>query len=181
MRNSLDPGLRRGDEVVACLSVSPWSSSSTWWTCSSCGNSARLKVVRTRKASRVEDGPKILNYKGKAVTLEEMDEAIARGAKGEDREDRGQTTFSIDVLPCVAQRRDFDLHIREEEREKTWSVPDYSKQGLSVLAGSARRGKTPGMLAEEPGIVGCFSGPRDLSSRVGHYVKKSLRAGAYRG
>ena len=50
------------------------------------------------------------------------------------------------------------------------------KRGLSVVAGSARRGKTPGMLAEELGIVGCFSGPRDLSSRVGHYVKKSLRA-----
>ena len=45
------------------------------------GSTARLKVVRTRKASRVEDGPKILSYKGKAVTLEEMDEAIARGAK----------------------------------------------------------------------------------------------------
>ena len=50
------------------------------------------------------------------------------------------------------------------------------KRGLSALAGSTRRGKTPGVLAEELGIVGCFSGPRDLSARVGHYVKKSLRA-----
>jgi antitoxin PrlF len=46
------------------------------------GNSARLVVVRTRKPSRVEDGPKILDYKGKAVTLDEMEEAIARGAQG---------------------------------------------------------------------------------------------------
>ncbi|MDP2708352.1 MAG: AbrB/MazE/SpoVT family DNA-binding domain-containing protein [Burkholderiales bacterium] len=46
------------------------------------GNSARLMVVRTRKPSRVEDGPKILDYKGKAVTLDEMEEAIARGAEG---------------------------------------------------------------------------------------------------
>ncbi len=46
------------------------------------GNTARLMVVRTRKPSRAEDGPKILNYKGKAVTLEEMEEAIARGAEG---------------------------------------------------------------------------------------------------
>lgn len=50
------------------------------------------------------------------------------------------------------------------------------KQGLSVVAGNARRGKTPAALAEELGVIGCFSGPRDLSSRVGHYVKKSLRA-----
>ena len=46
------------------------------------GNSARLTVVRIRKPSRVEDGPKILDYKGKAVTLDEMEEAIARGAQG---------------------------------------------------------------------------------------------------
>jgi len=46
------------------------------------GNSARLVVVRARKPSRVEDGPKILDYKGKAVTLDEMEEAIARGAQG---------------------------------------------------------------------------------------------------
>ncbi len=44
------------------------------------GNSARLMVVRTRKPSRVEAGPKILDYKGKAATLDEMEEAIARGA-----------------------------------------------------------------------------------------------------
>ena len=45
------------------------------------GAGARLKVVRKNTPSRAEDGPKILNYKGKAATLEEMEEAIARGAQ----------------------------------------------------------------------------------------------------
>ena len=46
------------------------------------GNSARLKVVRARKASRVEDGPRILNYKGKAATLKEIEDAIAHAVDG---------------------------------------------------------------------------------------------------
>jgi len=43
------------------------------------GASARLTVARTRKPSRVEDGPKICGYRGRALTLEDMEEAIARG------------------------------------------------------------------------------------------------------
>ncbi len=46
------------------------------------GSTARLRVVNTRKPSRIEDGPKILNYKGKTVTLDEMEKSIARGARG---------------------------------------------------------------------------------------------------
>ena len=45
------------------------------------GAGARLKVVRKNTPSRPEDGPNILNYKGKAATLDEMEEAIARGAQ----------------------------------------------------------------------------------------------------
>ena len=45
------------------------------------GNAARLTVVTTRKPSRVEDGPKILGFHGKAASFEEMDKAIARGAQ----------------------------------------------------------------------------------------------------
>jgi AbrB family looped-hinge helix DNA binding protein len=45
------------------------------------GAGARLKVVRKNMPTRPEDGPKILDYKGKAATLEEMEEAIARGAQ----------------------------------------------------------------------------------------------------
>jgi AbrB family looped-hinge helix DNA binding protein len=44
--------------------------------------SARIVPVRNSKPSKVEDGPQILGYKGKTVTLEEMDEAIAAGAAG---------------------------------------------------------------------------------------------------
>ena len=44
--------------------------------------SARIVPVRNGKPSKVEDGPQILGYKGKTVTLEEMDEAIAAGAAG---------------------------------------------------------------------------------------------------
>lgn len=43
------------------------------------GAGARLTVARTRKPSRVEDGPKICGYRGRALTVEDMEEAIARG------------------------------------------------------------------------------------------------------
>ncbi|MFM8331070.1 MAG: hypothetical protein ACKN9T_05225 [Candidatus Methylumidiphilus sp.] len=39
-----------------------------------------MRVVKAGKQSRVEDGPKILNYVGRTVTLAEMDEAIGKGA-----------------------------------------------------------------------------------------------------
>lgn len=45
------------------------------------GDTLLMRVVRAGKHSRVEDGPKILNYVGPAVTLDEMDEAISKGAE----------------------------------------------------------------------------------------------------
>lgn len=37
-------------------------------------------VKKPNKISRVEEGPQILDYTGPTVTLEEMDDAIAKGA-----------------------------------------------------------------------------------------------------
>ncbi|MCB1771631.1 MAG: AbrB/MazE/SpoVT family DNA-binding domain-containing protein [Candidatus Competibacteraceae bacterium] len=45
------------------------------------GNALVMRVVKLRKASRPEDGPKILNYHGSTVTLEEMEAAIRKGAE----------------------------------------------------------------------------------------------------
>jgi bifunctional DNA-binding transcriptional regulator/antitoxin component of YhaV-PrlF toxin-antitoxin module len=44
------------------------------------GDAIVMRPVKTNKNSRVEDGPKILGYTGSTVTLEEMDDAIAKGA-----------------------------------------------------------------------------------------------------
>ena len=43
------------------------------------GVSARLTVARKRKVSRVEDGPKIFNYKGPRRSLDDMEQAIIDG------------------------------------------------------------------------------------------------------
>jgi hypothetical protein len=40
-----------------------------------------MRVVKLKKVSHPEDGPKILNYHGPTVTLEEMEEAIRKGAE----------------------------------------------------------------------------------------------------
>lgn len=40
-----------------------------------------LHVVKSRKISRVEEGPKILNYTGPTVTLDEMEMAVRKGAE----------------------------------------------------------------------------------------------------
>lgn len=50
------------------------------------------------------------------------------------------------------------------------------KSGLASLTRVRGRRESPGALAEELGIVGCFAGPRDLSANVSRYVKKALRA-----
>ncbi len=39
-----------------------------------------MRPVKTKKISRVDQGPKILGYTGSTVSLEEMDAAIAKGA-----------------------------------------------------------------------------------------------------
>ena len=45
------------------------------------GKGLRLVPVKHRAFSRVEDGYGMMKYSGKTVTLEEMDAAIAAGAK----------------------------------------------------------------------------------------------------
>lgn len=44
------------------------------------GDAIVMRPLKTNKISQVEDGPKILSYTGSTVTLEEMDDAIAKGA-----------------------------------------------------------------------------------------------------
>ena len=44
------------------------------------GDAIVMRPVKTKKISRVDEGPKILGYTGSTVTLEEMDAAIAKGA-----------------------------------------------------------------------------------------------------
>lgn len=44
------------------------------------GDAVVMRPVKTNKISQVEEGPKILSYTGSTVTLEEMNDAIAKGA-----------------------------------------------------------------------------------------------------
>jgi antitoxin component of MazEF toxin-antitoxin module len=44
------------------------------------GDAIIMRPVKPNKISRVDEGPKILDYTGPTVTLEEMDAAIAKGA-----------------------------------------------------------------------------------------------------
>ena len=44
------------------------------------GDAIVMRPVNTNKISRVEEGSKILGYTGSTVSLEEMDDAIAKGA-----------------------------------------------------------------------------------------------------
>jgi len=44
------------------------------------GDAIVIRSIKTKKFSSVEEGPKILGYNGSTVTLEEMDDAIAKGA-----------------------------------------------------------------------------------------------------
>lgn len=41
-----------------------------------------LRIAKPRKPSRPEDGPGILDYNGPTVSLDEMEDAIRRGASG---------------------------------------------------------------------------------------------------
>ena len=45
------------------------------------GNMLVIRVVKSQKTSRPEDGPNILNYHGPTVTLDEMEAAIRKGAE----------------------------------------------------------------------------------------------------
>ena len=53
------------------------------------GPAAQITVARKTKPSRVEDGPKICNYRGPTLTIDDMERAIARGMAGE-RPPRGR-------------------------------------------------------------------------------------------
>jgi antitoxin component of MazEF toxin-antitoxin module len=44
------------------------------------GDTIIMRPVKTNKSSQIEEGPKILSYTGPTVSLEEMDDAIAKGA-----------------------------------------------------------------------------------------------------
>jgi antitoxin component of MazEF toxin-antitoxin module len=44
------------------------------------GDAIIMRPVKTNKISQVDAGPKILGYTGSTVSLEEMDDAIAKGA-----------------------------------------------------------------------------------------------------
>jgi len=44
------------------------------------GGAIVMRPVKINKISRVKEGPKILAYTGATVSLEEMDDAIAKGA-----------------------------------------------------------------------------------------------------
>ena len=45
------------------------------------GDAIVMRLVKSKKISRVEEGPRILGYTGSTVTQEEMDAAIAKGAQ----------------------------------------------------------------------------------------------------
>ena len=47
------------------------------------GDAIIMRPVKTNKISQVDAGPKILAYTGSTVTLEEMDEAIAKQVEEE--------------------------------------------------------------------------------------------------
>ena len=44
------------------------------------GDAIIMRPVKTKKISRVDQGPKILGYTGSTVSLEEMDAAIPKSA-----------------------------------------------------------------------------------------------------
>jgi len=46
------------------------------------GKSVRLRVARSERPSKAEDGPRILGYKGPVLTLDDMRDAIKRRAQG---------------------------------------------------------------------------------------------------
>ena len=46
------------------------------------GKSVRLRVVQSERPSKVENGPRILGYKGSVLTLDDMRDAIKRRAQG---------------------------------------------------------------------------------------------------
>lgn len=44
------------------------------------GDAIVMRPVKTATPSRIENGPKILGYSGSTVSLEEMEDAITKGA-----------------------------------------------------------------------------------------------------
>lgn len=59
------------------------------------------------------------------------------------------------------------------------SRSEVVKRAIMDLARAARR-KPFGQVARELGLVGCFSGPRDLAQNHQKYLRKAFRAKADR-
>lgn len=59
------------------------------------GDAIIMRPVKTHKISQVDAGPKVLAYTGSTVTLEEMDEAIAKQVEEERiHRENAQTTLA---------------------------------------------------------------------------------------
>lgn len=59
------------------------------------------------------------------------------------------------------------------------SRSEVVKRAITDLARAARR-KPFGQAAAESGLIGCFSGPRDLAENHQKYLRKAIRAKAAR-
>lgn len=72
-------------------------------------------------------------------------------------------------LPTELER-EFEIHCKRRRLTKSEVVTKLLAQYLALEAPK----KTPHQLAEELGLVGGFSGPRDLSSNARRYLRKRL-------
>lgn len=60
--------------------------------------------------------------------------------------------------------------------ERTGLTPSKAvKRGIAEIASKAQGKKTLGQIARESGLVGCFSGPRDLAERHDHYLRLAIK------
>jgi hypothetical protein len=73
--------------------------------------------------------------------------------------------------------RDFELHCKLRRLTKSEVVTKLLAQYLALQAAPK---KTPHQLAQELGLVGGFSGPRDLSTNARRYLRKRLREKRHR-
>ena len=64
------------DNIIHALGLKP----GTELTFERQGDAIIMRPVKTKKISRVDQGPKILGYTGSTVSLEEMDAAIPKSA-----------------------------------------------------------------------------------------------------
>jgi len=67
--------------------------------------------------------------------------------------------------------RDFEIHCKLRRLTKSEVVTKLLAQYLALQAPR----KTPHQIAKEVGLIGGFSGPRDLSTNARLYLRKTLR------